>query len=701
MFLCQKVPESSPEHGHFTSQMQLDTMRGERKSRATRFKKGFDSRRETMQSFPAPVYREVIARAGEEDFKTVTVGSQMTRQPIISLDEEGRRVDYTALRPKKSTTFIDDYESRSREDGHYAMYHNGRLIEFITTVVNQHTSQSPGCQADLSWTDQQSEKRGLAWAQSVCCNRCGYVSGKTKLYEEVCTGRPGRKAAKPNVGVQVGLARQGISASGFADILSSANIPPPSTSGLQRAANKVNPVLIEENQLDMSSIRRELKRRNLLLGKRHDDPINVEADGTYNNRIGSAWGKTPMQPATQATYMVAENITPEKKIIAARTYSKICNCDVKYGVGPHREHCTANLRPDAVIGNESLYLEDCIGDIQTDDISIQYITLDGDSSARCTCDDVKNPRSDVEIRAQYCIRHLSRTLQAKCNKVKFSPSMFSGKHAERTYYQTLFSQDLARRVTAEFSEAFSYHGPAVPILKNRMANLYEALILCYMGDCSKCDQHSFVCSSEDPWRRPYISTLSKLKSVRAFIHPSSEDKTKLREVLDIRLSDAAVDKTFMNTTQNKCEAANRGVIKAVPKHITFSRNYHGRVHAAVHSMNNGPGTSLLKLCDAVGAPIPTDSRVVPSLKQLDHAAAKNKQRKKSTAYKIQRATKRSHRYEMYGQKERNVKSYRRAAFALDDLLRKEHSYSEQSTPTEKDHAYPLRQRRRRPVQTQN
>ena len=397
----------------------------------------------------------------------------------------------------------------------------------------------------------------------------------------------------------------------------------------------------------MSNIRHELKHRNLLLGNQQSDPINVEADATYNNRCGTAVGKSPMQAGTQATYIVAENMTPKKKIIAARTYSKHCQCDVKSRHGPHSRNCSANLRPDTAIGHKSLYLEECIGDIQEDDISLECITLDGDSGARKVCSEVMNPRADIEMKPLYCVRHLTRILQAQCNKINFSSNMFVGIKSERTQSQSLLSHDLANRVHAEFNAAYKIHGHALPTLKNRLAYLYDTLIECYMGDCSKCDQHSFVCSTEKPWHRPYINTCLRLKTMKAFINPTSDDKTKLKSVLDIRLSAKAVEMTMKNTTQNKCEAANRGLTKAVPKHILFQRNYHGRVHAAIHSMNNGPGTSLLKLCDAVGASIPPRSTVISSLARADMLTARNRERKQTTAYKTQRASKRRERYELH------------------------------------------------------
>ena len=65
----------------------------------------------------------------------------------------------------------------------------------------------------------------------------------------------------------------------------------------------------------------------------------------------------PFQASTQATLLVAENATPSKKILAAKTYTKFCSCSKDY---EHRNSCTANLDPDDSIGNEGDYLRHAI-----------------------------------------------------------------------------------------------------------------------------------------------------------------------------------------------------------------------------------------------------------------------------------------------------------------------------------------------------
>ena len=62
-----------------------------------------------------------------------------------------------------------------------------------------------------------------------------------KLYDEVRRKGAGRKAAPPNIGLQVGLSRQGISTTGLADILQVTNTPALSTRGIANDCKQGKP----------------------------------------------------------------------------------------------------------------------------------------------------------------------------------------------------------------------------------------------------------------------------------------------------------------------------------------------------------------------------------------------------------------------------------------------------------------------------
>ena len=158
----------------------------------------------------------------------------------------------------------------------------------------------------------------------------------------------------------------------------------------------------------MASTCNELQHLNMCIGRSPDHPIPAEADATYNNKIYSGVGVTPFQAGTQATMLVAENLTPNKKIIATKTYSKLCSCRRPTTDSPHSASCTANLPRDASTGNEGFYVTDCIDSVNAAGIQIGNLTLNGDSTSRSTVQNIQQP-GGAKIKPQYCTRHLSPT----------------------------------------------------------------------------------------------------------------------------------------------------------------------------------------------------------------------------------------------------------------------------------------------------
>ncbi len=668
-------------------------MKGDRKRKRTAFPRGnkYGAEQKQTCTYEQGPSRQSIVRVDTSDFRIAT----SSQEPVPGTS--GELCDYTVLRPIKTASFYETYKDGHDANDMYALYHQGILSDFWNHVTYEHRTQHPHCYGYLQWCNGDTklcERRGLVWAQAVKCDKCAYVSEKQKFYKEVDTCKRGRKAAAPNIGVQVGLARQGIGPSGLIDVLSAANVSAPSRKGLQAAANSVSSMLEQENIKDMHDIREQIKHTNTLRGNVQNS-VDVECDGTYSTRYAGSSKHTPFQAATQATYIMAENLSEEKKIISAHTYSKLCCCDAGYSAGPHSSTCKQTLPADATIGYESKYMEDCIEDLQADGLNIEYLTLDGDSKARKLAAELMNPCEDVTIKPQYCTLHLSRALLSTLRSTLFSAEMFPGMtKKQKDSSQRLFILDISSRVTGEFAAACKMYESDTDALINKMSYMTDTLIECYEGlTHDKCSEHSLLCSTETPYR-PFTDTCATLEG-RPVIQPTDEDRQKLRDVLAMRFSPRAVSMTRLNRTQNKCQAANRGIKKAAPSHITFARNYAGRVHAAVHSMNNRPGVSLIKLCNAVGASIPSQSPVVDQLQRIDAEVEYQQKRKSSLEYTKQRAELRKRKYQLHDEKKQMTEEYSKHVDIRDMLLRSEplhgttdadHSYTD-VCPTDRDHGY--------------
>jgi hypothetical protein len=624
-------------------------MKGKRNRKSYGFQKGHEALYRQKPNSGVEKPNRGIHRLTTSEFKSVM---QVHETGVIATSNvQGENLESMVLRPSpEEPGFWENYNKclHAGNNKTHIFVHRQKTAEMWNAEFRTHLKISSGCEGDLNWDDNASEKRGICWAMVLSCAKCGYKSKKYKLYEEVKSSTSGRKAAAPNIGLQVGLAKQGISSSGMIEILSATNTIPPSHSSLQKSANRVNQDLISANKADMKQRITNLQNLNKKRGLANEKLINIEADATYNNRLCSGLGKTPSQPATQATYVIAENVTAKKDIVHVGTYNKLCKCTKpKQGQIEHGKACTANLVHTAIIGNEGLYMKQGISDLNDQGMAVQYITLDGDSNANTAVKDiVQSSDPGREISVLRCTRHLTRTLERQIKRTQFSQSMFRGYTVkERTMAQSRFALDIGDRCNAEFNQIFREHSGEANCMKNKCSYVVDAIIDCYQGNCENCSKHSYVCKGPNkPWPRPYLNTKQDYKSQVSFIQPNSDDITKLRNAIEIRLGQEAISKTFLNTNQNKCEAVNRGLSKGVPKHITFTRNYPGRVHACIHAMNNLPGTSICQLCQVVGAPIAPRSGVSRALERLDIIKTADQKRKKSEDYKEKRAKLRQDRY---------------------------------------------------------
>lgn len=250
-------------------------------------------------------------------------------------------------------------ESQNANDfDSYRMWHAERTQILLFRAQKGHQSSSPACRGLLSMDREGEIKRGLAWAERMKCDSCDFVSETVKLYKKLKTSKPGPKPADINYSLQVGLSHAGMSNTGMARVILASNTPAPSLRHMQRTANKVGELLIQENESDMANIRTDLRRINKMRGLAPDAPIMIEMDARYNNPIYSGLGNTPYQAATQATHVTCEQSTSQKQVIAVNIKSKLCQQARRHEIKTGREvkcpehpgHCSANLAEDAVIG---------------------------------------------------------------------------------------------------------------------------------------------------------------------------------------------------------------------------------------------------------------------------------------------------------------------------------------------------------------
>jgi len=606
-----------------------------------------------------------------------------TMEEFVSVEEcdtgamQVREIDQTLvedacyLRPKTETNSLQEFYEKYMEEqeiqgdeGLYSLVHIGKTAELWNAGFREHTSSSPNCQGDLDWDIEKSKKWGLCKAMALKCSRCAFQLGPVKLYEEVDTGKRGRKAAGPNLTVQVALARQGIGPSGLVDLLHGMQMESPTLCGLYKAGHQVCEKLVQANIEDMEKKIQEVKTMSANIGRKQD-LIAVQVDTAYNTRLSSGVGKTPMQPATQATHLTVENMTPRKYIVHLGTYSKLCRaCPQGQHGGPK---CTQTISFDAPPGNEGKYIQDAISDLNASGVYVAEVTMDGDSNANKTSQEIVQDNG-MQIVCQRCIRHLGQTMRLAIKTCTFSNDMFPGANLDqKRYIQARFAIDIVHRCQAEAKHICQNFRGDFDAIVARTSVMSQTVIKCYQGDCSKCWENSFVCSKDKPWSRPFLSTIKVTTNGRDFITPTGEDQAKLHTSLQKRFSYAGMMKTFKDQTSNKCEGCNRAIIKSLPKSLTFIRAYPGRASAAVHSVNNNPGVSLVKLCLAIGAPLPRCLSLMRQLKQSDIRYIKARLLQNTALHHQRRTQKRTAVFKAYDDKKAE-KYYKKGLADMDGAI---------------------------------
>ena len=562
--------------------------------------------------------------------------------------EDGEKIDRTMLRAPKVK---DVTSSMTDNSGINVIVQRDKMCEMFRIAYQNRAARHKKCHGDLVWDDDNSKRYGLAWKAGIRCRRCKFRLTPYKLYDEVESGTRGPKPAAINMALQTGVMRQGMANHGMREILTAANIASPSPSSMQKTANRVGEIVVEVTQEHLEEVCEKVKEFNQAIGLEQDNPIPVEVDSTYNNPMFRA-GDTPFQAGTQATTVCAEKLTGQNLIIGLKTHSKLCSCPKNK---PHKPDCTSNLELDSSIGNEGQYLEDIIEQINEKHVIVGDVTMDGDSSARETASRIQQ-RGGQPVNAKYCTRHLTRNMGKMGHRIPWSERMFHGRtQAQRKKAKGRFVHDLEDRVNAEFEQAHKALLGSTKDMNKELPEIKEAIIDCYRGDHRLCNEHSYVCSEVSQWRRPYINTDEKMKNKEAFLREASrDDLDHLRQMIDIRFSERAVEMTSNNSTQNKCEASMRGIKKPLPNKLTFSRNYSPRAHIATHSMNTGPGTSIETMCQAVGAPIKRNSAVGKIAAAMNKRSLYQKKRKQSNEYKTARCISRAERYALYD-KAKNLK----------------------------------------------
>ena len=542
----------------------------------------------------------------------------------------------------------------STEGNTYRLVHRDKLTNMWNSVFAEHRAMSPKCKGTLV-IDNESEKQvGLCWQEAARCTKCEYKSGRFKLYHEVRAGKRGPKCAGINRTAAAGLTKTRTDKLGLRVLMLSMMHPAPGQTALQRRSNEVCDRIEEVVKEDLTRERTKVKEVCRIRG---DEPstsgrtvIDIESDGQYNNPIfyGSAAGNTPYQSGTQTSYAVFENVTHKKKCVAVDIRSKLCN--IGHGTEKecptHEGICRANVKEQESIGNEVAGATACIKDLLEDGIEVGTLTSDADTDAyRAARKLYVTGKSATKPKHELCTVHVSRGQKRIVKKQTFSNGMLPGRtevQLKRT--QDRFSHDVARRCTSECNNAHKQFAGDTKKVERALAKLVPVIISCYQGGHNGCRSLSFSCRGNKG--NNWLTNTSYLP--RTFrIRPNTADIAKLTTCIEYRLGTSMLKKTSSNRNTNKAEAANRSIVASVVRGVTYTRNYSGRVHSAVNTLNRGLGGSVHYLMGKLDSPVPAGSRVARQLLSIQKMREKQSQWHATDKAKKARMAKRKARYKLH------------------------------------------------------
>ena len=553
------------------------------------------------------------------------------------------------LRPRpKSPDPIDEYLETDvpDPDNHTYKHYVPSLVSVMwNATIKEHSIKKNECKGNLEFDSDASIKWGYGWKERLKCVKCDFVGNFYKLFHEVDNTKKGRKAATINMGIQAGLMTTAISNKSFREISLSSNVIPANLSGMQRLTNRVSSEMVTYNRQDMKDIRESLVEENEMVGYSNPHHVNVETDGRYNNPIFNS-DVTPFQAGTQVVQTMVENNSKLKRIIGVYTGNKLCNIasrlrnkGIEIICPNHEGYCSANLSEDFAIGNEMEHSKHCTNEVN-DALQIVNVTSDGDSKAANGI--IKAQKGKVGMLRD--VRHLASGIKRAVQNSSFSSTMFSGKNKRNHKHR--FGMDLKARCVAELNQAFKTHKNEVYVIKQQMPKTIKAIIKCYQGNCGiACKLNSYVCTGlpGSRWEKSFLPSEERTCM-------SADDEFQVENCIKVLLGQKSLGLVRFLTSTQKCEAFNRTLQRCNPKTVTYSRNFPGRVHTAVHMNNHKFGNSTVLRTKVLGAALTAGSSVIKYLKQNQDLDSTKKKIKQSRASKSMRFKSRRRKYALHAAK---------------------------------------------------
>ncbi|CAG2195885.1 unnamed protein product [Mytilus edulis] len=562
-----------------------------------------------------------LPRLTEKEFKLYSKESY-DKKSYVAPQTEKCATTVKLLRPHKlSDDYLDEYlEEKSTENRTVDRDLN---ILMINSLIICHLNKSPKCVVPHFELVQETQW-GLGWIWKMKCTKCKFISEKYKLFREIDTGRAGRKSATINYGFQTGVINCNIGNDSARLLLTSSCIPPMSKGTMQRITNTVCDKVVKLAENETEQVVESFRKRNETLGLNKNSPIKLQMDGTYQSVHIKSRHKMG-QNASQVIGIACENETDNHDIIGFHLVNKLCwvgawlrgkGYDIEC---PNHEYCTSNTNRYDPLSEKDLGYE--IGKkIAKLDLLVDYCTTDGDAKSvqglQEAMQEIFDPLWSVNRLADTIHRGQSQFREVL--RAKFSVGMFPGAtKAQRNDIKIAFANDLKLRSHGIMKCLFAkYNGDRQQISKC-LPRIVKSVVNCYSGNCSDtCRWSITLCNGgiKTSWWYKSIN-LSSHGLQNGSLKPNKTDKLLIESLLEMKLSQTALNQMQFFSNTNKCESVNRTISTYLPKNKNFSRNALGRASAAVLKVNNKRDVALAKTLKAVGCGLGRKSRAVVALKK--------------------------------------------------------------------------------------
>ncbi len=576
------------------------------------------------------------------------------------------------LRPKHHTNdkpYIDD---RAPPSGRYNMhegniiFEKSRLLDLINNCTRTH--QNLGTCNDLNWDIVEIEPWGLFSSVVLKCTSCKFESERTKLYEEVGTHGPGRKAAAGNARLQLLLQDMPIGPTELQLIFAAVGLRAGSLAGMQKLSYKAAELTEEVAAVDMRKWREVTKQ--ILKDRGCSDPNQISAafDVRYHGMFRGS-NQTPGPGAVQATATCVETVTPKKKCIAIDNVNKIClkgsrmkgngnHIICGHTGGANHDGCTAN-QPYGRAIRECDMAERIAEDIlKTSDISITHLCTDSDATGRNAFETVnqKSGKCLPPLTWYKDLTHVSRNMRKKILSYKFDKQTFGLKKngtpwnsKELLDCRKALALDIPERVAITLWNITQYWRGNVEKIKSNIELIVAYMLVCYDGQHATCNSAPLArltgCAGEGKGRCWFSRSSSLSAQGISKLNLSATDYDFVLSVVSMKLSRESIGYFTRRETTSRCESINRAISKGCPKNRLFARTATARVCSAIGRQNNNFHDFLQMKFRAMKCSLPHDN--------IGQKIIRKYQRKRELTYASQTKSKYANRKRALASEHRN------------------------------------------------